>query len=157
NQNTVFTIDTGTQVSITGLTIEDGNAGNNYGGGINNNGTLTVTNCTLLDNSSGWGGGGIFNGSTLIVSNSTLSGNSASPGGGIENLGKLTVSNSTLSGNSGDGGGIENLDFDTGAALVVNCTLAGNSASFGGGILNYATLTVRDSTISGNTASGSYG
>ena len=72
-------------VSISGLTIEDGNA--EGGGGIFNNGTLTVTNSTLSNNTAnnaGVGGGGIYNDGTLTVANSTLSNNSAGfDGGGI--------------------------------------------------------------------------
>ena len=47
-------------------------------------------------------GGGIYNDGTLTVSNSTFAGNSASSGsgGGIYNHGTVTVSNSTFSGNS---------------------------------------------------------
>ena len=81
------------------------------GGGIFNDGTLTVTNSTLSGNSAGWGGG-IANVSsgTVTVKDSTLSGNSASEdgGGGIANInGTVTVKNSTLSDNSAseDGGG----------------------------------------------------
>ena len=48
------------------------------GGGIYNDGTLTVDNFSGNSASSG----GIFNGGTLTVSNSTFSGNSADHGGG---------------------------------------------------------------------------
>jgi predicted outer membrane repeat protein len=108
----VFSINVGVTVNVSGLTIEKGNANAIRGGGINNLGTLTVTNCTLSDNSATFGGG-IENahGATLIVTNSTFSGNSAingSGGGRINNLGTLTVTNCTFSDNSaGFGGGIE--------------------------------------------------
>ena len=63
----VFTVNSGTTVSISGLTIANGNSGSSYGGGILNNGSLTVSNSTFSGNtatSSGYGGGGIASFST---------------------------------------------------------------------------------------------
>ncbi len=52
-----------------------------------------------------------------------------------------------------DGGGGALL-IDSGATLTVrDSTLSGNSATFGGGVFNFGTLTVRDSTLCGNSAS----
>jgi hypothetical protein len=138
-------------VTISGLTIADGSADD--GGGIGNDGTLTVRNCTLATNFARISGGGIANPfGTLTVNNCTLTGNSAQWGGGISNDNTLIVSNSTLAGNSAgyDGGGIDN---DNGTLTVSNCTLAGNSAgSSGGGIDNDGRLTVTNSTLAGNSA-----
>jgi hypothetical protein len=152
----VFTI-IGATVTLHDLTIANGTVEGSPGGGIINNGTLTVSNSTLTGNAARTGGG-IFNYSTLTVSNSTLADNSASNnGGGIANVGTLTVSNSTLAGNSasgeyGYGGGIDN----GGTLTVSNSTLAGNSASgaygYGGGIINSGTLTASNSTLAGNSA-----
>jgi hypothetical protein len=132
-------------------------AGLGMGGGLYNQGTLTVRDCTLSGNSTGSysEGGGIDNAGTLTVRDCTLSGNSADDGGGgIYNdyYGRLTVSNSTLSGNSaGDGVGI----FNGGTLTVSSSTLSGNSAYDGGGGIynNSGTLTVSNSTFFGNTAS----
>ena len=135
------------QVTLTGGSIADA------GGGIFNQGTLTLNNSTLTANTAD-AGGGIYNSGTLTLNNSTLSGNTANFagfGGGISNYGTLTVSNSTLSGNSTGkgGGGI----FNQGTLTVSNSTLSGNSAnSGGGGIFNYGTVTVSNSTLSGNGA-----
>ncbi len=152
----VFDVSPGVTATIAGLTIADGKSDSN-GGGIDNAGTLTVTNCTLSGNSAPQGGGILSEpGGTLTVTNSTLSGNSADYfGGGILNYeGTLTLTNSTLSGNSaGEGGGIDN----AGALWVANSTLSRNSAQFGGGIENGGTLTVTDSTLSGNSASSEGG
>jgi hypothetical protein len=158
----VFHIASGKTVTISGLTITNGNPTGNFpddsGGGIyNDHTTLTVSNCTVSGNSATWGGGiynfGENNGSaSLTVSDSTVSGNSAGgtgAGGGIYNDGEnngsatLAISNSTLSGNSAPyGGGVLNDAFAGNAALTVNnSTLSGNSASsFGGGIYNKAAL-----------------
>lgn len=176
----VFAIPSGT-VTISGLTIANGNAtgsaglgiGNgNSGGAINNNGALTLINTTIANNMAPSGGGGIFNnypGATLTVINSTVSGNvTPGLGGGIDNYGRLTVSGSTFFGNvAGTGGGI----LDANAATVTNSTFSGNTArnggppiggntgtGGGGGIYvgslfaGAGTLTVSNSTLSGNTA-----
>jgi hypothetical protein len=126
------------------------------GGGIDNTGTVTVSQSSLSGNSAGFDGGGIYNegGATLTVSQCSLSGNSADLGGGIANSGgTVTVSQSSLSGNSAGfgGGGIYN---EGGATLTVSqCSLSGNSAGLGGGIDNLSgTVTVSQSALSGNSA-----
>jgi CSLREA domain-containing protein len=63
----VFKIHSPAVVRLSGLTVQNGNANDN-GGGIFNQGTLTLTDCTL-------------------------SGNSAKNGGGISNTGRLTLEN----------------------------------------------------------------
>ena len=151
----IFTISNGTltgpSTAISGLTMSHGNS--NLGGGIRNEyGTLTLSDCTIKDNSSSVGGGiysnGFKGGATLTLSNCTLGGNSASQGGGIFNdseLGSATVklSNCTLSGNSASdkGGGIFNYDFNgRGTVTISSSTLSGNSApNSGGGIFNNGT------------------
>jgi len=157
----VFEIGGGTTVSISGLTIENGNA--YQGGGIYNAGTLTVTNSTLSGNIGGsyyTGGqcGGISNGGTSTVTNSTLSGNyGAYSGGGFCNFATLTMTNSTLSGNFAfaNGGGI----WNGGTLTMTNSTLSGNYVQYsnGGGIDNSGTLTVSNSTLSGNSGANGGG
>lgn len=164
----VFHITGAAAVSISGVTIRDGNASAipispDAGGGgifIESGTTLTLAYSTLSGNSVlGGSGGGIFNsGGTLTVTNSTLSSNSASYyGGGIFNSGgTLTLTYSTLSGNSsGSGGGIAN---DFGTLTLTNSTLSGNSTVYGGGIWNQRSmLTVTNSTLSGNSSNSGGG
>ena len=148
----VFAVNNGVTASISNLTIANGN-GVVVGGGIDNRGTVTVTNSTLSGNSATNAGGGIysFNG-TVTVTNSTFSGNSAPYGGGIYNFGTVTVTNSTLSGNSATSSGGVLLN-NGGTVRVTNSTLSGNSASGnGGGIFNAGTLTVTNTIVAGNTA-----
>jgi hypothetical protein len=145
----VFNIGATFTVDMSGLTIADGQEGG--AGGIYNQGTLTVTSCTLSGNAARGGGGGILNDGTLTVTNSTVNGNAGGGGygGGIANTGTATVTNSTFSGSSASrGGGISN----QGTLTVTGSTLSGNSASEGGGIVNFGTLTVANSSLSGNIA-----
>jgi CSLREA domain-containing protein len=175
----IFTVDKGATAVISGLTITGGSTSTN-GGGIDNAGSLTVTDSTLSGNSANNRGGGIYNAASLTVNGSTLSGNTDPGGGGgiwndgsltvsgstlsanadtgLVNFGSMTLSDSTLSGNStwGDGGGI----FNHGTLTVSDSTLSGNSAAYnqgGGGIYNAGSLTVSGSTLSGNNATNGGG
>ena len=155
----IFNIDSGQTVSLSGLTVANGTEG-----GIQNLGTLSISNCTVSGNSefSAALGGGITNAiaAVLMVSGCTISNNPGEFGGGIFNEGTLTVTGSTLSGNSatGEGGGI----WNTGLATLGGTTISGDSASFrGGGIMTFgqvantgavARMTVSDSTLIGNSS-----
>lgn len=148
----VFWVEAGSILAIQHLTVTDGYLHIENGAGLYNEGKLTVTNSTFLNNNVIGGiGGGIYNGDTLMVINSTLSGNNGDFGGGMYNRGTLSVTNSTLSGNSaGYGGALSNY----GTLTVVNSTLSGNNSSdYGGAIDNGGTLTVTNSTLSGNSTS----
>lgn len=145
----VFYVSDGLAVTISDLTIENGNVMGlgGYGGGIfNAHSTLTVSNCTINGNSALHGGGGIFN-------------------YGDWDSAALTVSNCTISGNSawyyydGNGGGISSSAFfGTATVEILNSIVNDNwAANYGGGIYNggvsgTATLTVNNSTLSGNSA-----
>jgi hypothetical protein len=152
----VFSVSSDTTATLSGLTIWGGMT-NQSGGGINNQGTLTVTSCSFLSNTSTDDvGGGIANDGTLTITNSTFEDNSAAIGGGIDNEGTLTVTGSTIESNTATdsaGGGIDN--EDGGTATITSTTLTSNSAfSVGGGIFYSGTspMTVTDCTLSSNTA-----
>jgi hypothetical protein len=144
----IFTINSGKVVTISGLTVSNGD-----GGIFNNGGTLNLNNSTISGNSASSSGGGIFNIGTLNLNNSTISGNSASSsGGGIFNIGggggaaTLTINNSTISGNSSDGsgGGIDSFAQSGGTATLTihNSTISSNSTfnnASGGGIVTGGT------------------
>ena len=116
---------------------------------FNQNTTLTVRNCTMLSNSvqseTSAVGGGISNVNAFVtMSNCTLSNNSASNGGGVYNYNAdFTLRNCTLSGNSASiGGGIYNEGSGNNNVSTVNVssnTFNNNSASNGGGIYNTGT------------------
>ena len=122
----VFNVATGA-AAINGLTIANGNNNSASGGGIDNGGTLTVSNSTISGNSAAQGGG-IYSSGTLTVSNSTIAGNSSSSGGGIFSSGTVTTTSSTIAGNSAAsaGGGIEN---SSGLLQLANSIVSGNAAT----------------------------
>lgn len=114
-------------------------------------------------------GGGILNEeNTLTLSNCVLSGNKSSlHGGAILNYrGAVNLARCTLDQNSAaaSGGAILNADYDGGAAneanlTLTNCTLNQNQAGqYGGTIYNdgtssgYATVTLTNCTLNQNTA-----
>jgi hypothetical protein len=157
-------------VTVSGCNLSHNAAYQILGGGIGSfgrNGSLTVSDSTLSDNSA-YEGGGICNGGTMTVTNCQLLNNSAwAGGGGIDNGGMATVTGCTLSGNSvgwvyGAGGGILNEGAND-TVTVSGCTLSGNSAYLGGGIANGSyyfgpgTVTVSGSAFSANTTGDIYG
>jgi hypothetical protein len=123
------------------LTLTNSDVSQNTDGGITNSGTLTLTNSSVSQNTDG----GIRNEGTLTLTNSSVSQNT---GGGIRNEGTLTLTNSDVSQNTD--GGITN----SGTLTLTNCTVSENNQHRwgGGGIGNSGTLTLTNSTVSGNTA-----
>lgn len=164
-------------VTLSALTIRNG-FGSGNGGGIINNGTLTISNSTVSGNTTTdrcvgqrcfAQGGGIYNNKgALTINNSTLSANTvacggprchAPSGGGIfNNQGKLNINNSTLSGNTavlggaGFGGGIYT---DNNAAVTIsNSTIGSNN---GGGIESSAVVTLQNSIVANNAGGNCIG
>jgi predicted outer membrane repeat protein len=152
--STVFSVASGVIASIAGLTIANGSAAN--GGGVNNQGTLTLTNCAFSGNAANTYGGGVYNGSRLALTSCTFTNNSAgNMGGGLDNAAIATLTNCTLSNNSSStGGGILNERSLT----LADCTLSGNNASsFAGGIINTGSLTATGCSVANNSAKSSDG
>jgi fibronectin-binding autotransporter adhesin len=154
--NAVGVLYTGYSASLTliHLTIANGNSVNGSGSGINNNGTLTIANCTFSGNTAKYVGGSIANNGTLTITNSAFSGNSSNNGGGISNYinHTLSITNSIFSDNSASQGG-GGVDSYNGTVTITNSTFSGNSAgSVGGGVSAGGTLNITNSTFSGNTA-----
>jgi CSLREA domain-containing protein len=99
--------------------------------------------------------GSTVNISALTIASGSLAVLGSQVGGNVFNNGTLTLNNCTVSGGAaapsvGTGGGIFN---NTGATLTLtNSTVSGNSAVGGGGILNSGTLSVVNSNLTGNVA-----
>jgi hypothetical protein len=150
----VFAVAAGTDVTISGLSITDGFSCAGLGGGIVNAGNLTLKNADVFGN---------------------VAESDAAEGGGIANTGTLTLQNTQVTGNQAiseisdaEGGGIENA---TGATLLaIQSVIANNQALIvppagtqaigglaqGGGINSdiAGSVTLRDCTVSGNSALG---
>jgi len=143
---------------------------NARGGGIySTGGALTIAGATIADNQASGGsggdatGGGLYaTGGSLDIADGLIASNQAI-GGDV--LTCTTTSGPT--GGTGQGGGL----YVNGSAFTLAAnTLANNresagdhgacgvyNGSYGGGIFNLGTLTVSNSILSGNTASGFYG
>ncbi len=148
----VIVVGSSTTADLEGLSVSDGSA--TYGGGIDNEGTLTLTDVTLSSNTA-TEGGAIYNGGRLTITGGTVSGNTATfIGGGICNaFGDVRIGGDcSIASNSGSyGGGVCQVG---GAVTITGSTLKNNMAAYdGGGILVYGgSLTIGASTLSGNTA-----
>lgn len=173
----IFHVMPGHTVEINGLTISGGHVtGDNGGGILNDNSTLTIAHCTVSENAivsadSGSNlGGGIHNSGTMTLNQVIVNNNNAvfcgcgiglATGGGISNTGTMIIIAGTVQGNMGFfyAGGIYN--SDTGMMTITGSTISDNRTGdpghfdgSGGGIVNYGTMTIQDSTISGNSALG---
>ena len=173
----ILRVSEGVTATLEGLTLANGTVeemGEGAGGAINNGGTLTVRNCTLIGNMSDYIGGAIWNGGTLVLDRSWVFNSYAYEfAGGIYNTGTLQVSRSTISANvcptvagailnegevTIDGSTFSENDGDTagailsyGYAVVTNSTFAHNYAgSDEGAIHNRGDMVIRNSTVSLN-------
>ena len=138
----IFHITAG-NVNISNLTITNGfgSPTDPGGGGIHNEGNLTVRNCTISGNSdsSSSAGAGIFTAAhtTLSVVNSTIHGNTIS---------------------SGEGAGIGTAQYS--ATELTSCTITNNTLPGGGnaaGVIARGTVSIRNTIIAGNTTGNGAG
>lgn len=159
NLSRVFNI-SGADVSLSGMTIANGNAGDEGGGGIRStNANLALSESAIVGNTGNQGGGGVFvDAGTAAINSCTFTGNATTGGGAglLINASRGTLSNSTLSGNNAvfAAGGVYVLAG--GVLAIANTTIAGNTANAGSGAGIYVTsdtsvVTVRSSIIAGNT------
>ncbi len=127
----------GTDVSISGVKLSDGNPEGNGGAILNESG---------------------FSGASLTLTDDAITSDRGSNGGGVYSFGPLTLSASTISGDtaSNRGAGL----YVVGLTSIDRSTISGNTATnYGGGIAarpKYG-LTITNSTISGNTATNDQG
>jgi CSLREA domain-containing protein len=133
-------------ISLNGLQIVGGDAGtdpDNHGGGILNQGTLTVSGSTISSNSATFGGGLSTEGpSTATLVNTTVSGNSAGEDGGgisVEVDGQVILRSVTVANNradsdrsgGGDGGGLFASTTAGGGVLTLRNTLVASNSDSG--------------------------
>jgi len=140
---TIFTVNAGVTSTISGLTITGGNGGN--GGGIYNQGDLTLNDIVLNHNRTAGKGGGIYNDSAAQLSLQTVTiGTAGNPntatqgGGGLYNSGSVTIRNSVIVGNAagGGGGGIYNFEGTIQAFDDTEINHNSDNGLRGGGVYN---------------------
>jgi hypothetical protein len=120
----------GIAIATTGnVTLNRTRVANNgalYGGGIENQGTLSVNDSVIAENDAILDGGGIANyGGKVAITGSVISGNRGGTGGGIYTSGgSVAITGTSITGNTAcNGGGIYNL----GSTLtIVNSVLTPN-------------------------------
>ena len=171
----VFSVPRDVTVELIGFTVANGRQTEDHGGGIRNEGTLTLTDSTVTESVAGRDrgcrtddpallcseGGGIWSSGTLTLTRTTVSGSLAHFGGGIANRGgSVTLVESSVSASSAagcrgtgavvcsGGGGI----WNSGTLTMSNSTVTGSTADWGGGIYNRGAPTLTECRISGNTA-----
>jgi uncharacterized repeat protein (TIGR01451 family) len=155
----IFNVLSGNTVGMNALTVSNGNHPI-QAGGIQNSGTLTLTNMHITGNRAPQSGG-LQNDAVLNLSNSSVTNNVASSFGGGMNAagsGTTTLSNCTFTGNQGGS--------DTGAVgaggtslSITNCTISGNTLVNAGGVgagitINGVPTTLRNTIVIGNTEGG---
>ena len=126
------------------------------GGGIRNDGALTLTDVTVTRNHAG-DGGGIWSGGTLRLNRTTIDRNTAMRGGGLAiDAGAANEAyNVTISRNTAleVGGG---LYMAGGFVRVINATVTTNVADDGGGICAAPnTVRLHNTIVAGNVAGSS--
>ena len=142
NADRIFIVNAGTTATVKNLTVTEG-FGWQLGGGILNNGSLTLDHVNVVDNVMAtdggdfWqGGGGVYSGdgATLNLIDSNVSGNHAGwSGGGVYSF------------------------FNT-TTTVLRSTINGNvSNDVGGAIRSLGNMTITDSTIDSNQSTGWHG
>jgi hypothetical protein len=154
---------TDSKTLLDGLTITGGRGTGAAGGGvfIDSNGSLTIANCRIADNSADYGGG-LFQGSNsgrVVISNSRVELNTTSNhGGGLYVGGNVTMTDTQVLSNTAieHGGGLHVNSGDTnlvGGLFRNNRTSNGN----GGGVNLNANVSVSGTQFISNTAGGSGG
>ena len=161
----VFQVNSDVTVTLDSLVIRNGYS-SNYGGGIYNNGFLTVKNSDFIGNrvnsnsGSSYGGAIANQGGTLIVTHSTFSANTApfqtevtGQGGAIYSSGgELIITNSTFDNNSASAGGAIRCTGTSNVLTVESSTFSFNDAANGGAVYNNCTSTIESSSFLNNTA-----
>ena len=149
-----FVTNTGT-LTLTGLTLQNGNINTNAGGAIDNCcRTVVLTDCIITGNSASGGGALAGSNGTWILTRVDLTGNDATccAGGAIQGGGNWTLTDVTIDSNTAGlwGGGI----FGGGSWTLTDVTISNNSALLDGGAIRAGggAWTLTNVVIDSNTA-----
>src|SRR5438552_4028338 len=161
----VFIVNAGATLTLNNITISHGNNASGDGGGIRNDGTLNINHCKFLANKtvSSWSGGAILSFGPLNITNSEFASNQAGNAGAIYPRFSGAITNITASNfhdnittNQTSGWGGAMLLWDGAPVTIDHSGFSNNAALQGGALYVFAnsSLTMRDSTLSGNAATG---
>lgn len=143
----------GTQLQASGLTVQDGNAGADDGGGFqaNSGTTLAVSDARLIANRAEFGAG-VVNYGSLTLARVFITNNSANGCcAGVDNENVATLTDVAAVGNTVTNGADGGIFMDQGS--LTNVSSHNNTVmSNGGGISIGGATTLTNVTISGNTA-----
>ena len=157
NLGRIFEIDGGFAVTLTNVTLINGNA--TVGGAIYNFGNLDLVYVNFVNNTAKYGGAIMNYAYGLVLDDSTFTNNTAKIGGAIYNSADcFVVGNSTFANNTATSNG--GVIFNYGIGFVVgNSTFVNNSAADGAGaIMNGGRgFVVGNSTFANNTATSKGG
>ena len=122
-----------------------------FGGAVKNEGSMTMTTCTLNSNTAPEGGA-LNNGLTMDVRDCIFMANTASIGGVLNNYGQVNFVGCTFTRNSAtiNGGVVDNY----GATIFSDCTMTSNTAAQHGAVFhnNVNFIEFTGCTITGNNA-----
>jgi hypothetical protein len=161
------------QLTVNDSTISD-NATSGGGGGVASEfsiaaNAITLNRTTLSGNRSAQGGGGVYSDSGVSITDCVISGNTSEVGhgGGVHiadpgaALTVSTITNTTITNNTTEeshGGGLYSRGANN-SVTISNSAITGNTILndryLGAGLMTYNTLTLVNTTVSGN--SGRYG
>ncbi|MCC6189382.1 MAG: CSLREA domain-containing protein [Anaerolineales bacterium] len=160
----VFQIAATVEVRLSQVTIQHGQRPGmpvhfvNNGGGIANDGRLTLDHVWVYSNTTGTGGGGLYSVGPVTVTASTFSHNTATYGGGAMQIASTAeiqaaafYANHATSFRAG-------AIWNNGMTRLVNTTFSDNRSVNGGAIENAsgATLVIQNSTLTANEPYGLY-
>ena len=140
-------------VRVKNLTVTGG-LNEDGAGGIQNSGSLTLVHVTVQRNEGDDDGGGVRNQGSLLVQRSVITHNFGGDIGGILNLGTATIEKSTI---TQSGSGIGNGPSAT--LTLTDSTVSGNHEDpvYGAGIVNDGSALILRSTIANNSSDNAGG
>lgn len=145
---------TAVPLTITNLTVQNGNPAADAGGGIRSLGALTLSNVDILSNTGQFGGGGVYVAGGVQMTNGRFQNNQslAGIGGGLWAASGAIISGTSFMSNSSSGQG-------GGAVVQINSRLTDvhfennqSLTSNGGGLYASGLVTVTNATFISNTA-----
>ena len=148
-----LTVTAGAALELSHLSIGKGQTNfpdTSGGGGVLNQGSLTVNASTFVENRAAFAdGGAIHNRGALVVRNSEFRENVGGFfGAAIHNASDALIVSSTFTGNSA----LASTIFSAGTATLANVTVSANYTESNGAVENRGTMVITHSTVANNTA-----